>query len=57
MRILQSIVGLIRLTETERAAADVNGDGCIDAGDAVLILRYDAGLLAAFPGESRGAEA
>lgn len=24
---------------------DLNGDGCVDAGDAVLISRYDAGLI------------
>lgn len=33
------------LTPEQEAAADVNHDGLIDAGDAILILRYDARLI------------
>jgi uncharacterized protein YjdB len=51
MLVLKSAVGLIALSEAQKAVADVNGDGEIDAGDAVLILRYDAGLIDAFPAE------
>ena len=38
-------VGLITLTPEQEAAADVNHDGLVDAGDAILILRYDARLI------------
>ena len=38
-------VGLITLTLEQEAAADVNHDGLVDAGDAILILRYDARLI------------
>ena len=42
---LQVAVGLRTLTEEEKAAADVNKDGFVDAGDGVKILRYDAKLI------------
>ncbi len=47
--ILRYSVGLIALSDAQKAVADVNGDGEIDAGDAVLMLRYDAGLIDEFP--------
>ncbi len=31
--------------EQEAVTGDVNGDGVVDAGDAVLVSRYDAGLV------------
>jgi uncharacterized protein YjdB len=49
--VLRYSVGLIGLSESQKAVADVNGDRCIDAGDAILILRYDAGLITTFPAE------
>ena len=30
----------------ENVAGDINGDGKADAGDAGMILRYDAGIIA-----------
>ena len=49
MMVLRSSVGLIAMSQAQKAVADVNGDGSIDAGDAILILRYDAGLIDSFP--------
>ena len=46
-------VGLVSLSEAQKLVADVNGDGDIDAGDAVLLLRYDAGLIETFPAEGQ----
>ena len=51
--ILRSSVGLMALSEAQRAVADVNSDNSIDAGDAILILRYDAGLIDEFPGKKK----
>lgn len=42
---LRYAVGLVELSEEQKAVADVNGDGYIDAGDAIRILRYNAGLI------------
>ena len=46
-------VGLRTLTALEQEVADVNGDGFVDAADAILILRYNAGLIHTFPVESK----
>ena len=45
MLCLRSAVGLKKLTEEQKSAADVNKDGFVDAGDAIKILRYDAKLI------------
>jgi hypothetical protein len=46
--VLQYSAGTSSLPCGAAAAADVNGDGAIDAVDAALILQYDAGLIHAF---------
>lgn len=48
--LLRSIVGLQELTEEERTAADVDRSGAANIVDAVLILRFAAGLITEFPG-------
>ena len=42
--ILQFATDSSLLNEEQRALADVNGDGVADVNDAILILRYIAGL-------------
>ncbi len=39
---------LITLSEEQLLAGDVNKDGSVDSLDAILILRYDAGLIENF---------
>lgn len=38
----------------QKQAGDVNGDGKTNSGDAILILRKSAGLLAQFPRADKG---
>ena len=45
MLCLRYSVGLAKLTEEQRRAANVNHDSFVDAGDAIKILRYDAKLI------------
>jgi hypothetical protein len=42
--VLQSVVGSIKLTSAEQQRADMNGDGKVDVGDAILILAKVVGL-------------
>ncbi len=53
--VLQAIVGKLELTEEQRQAADVNGDGAITSMDAVYILQKSVGMIdGSYPGS--GAE-
>lgn len=45
MLCLRYSVGLAKLTEEQKKAANVNHDSFVDAGDAIKILRYDAKLI------------
>lgn len=45
MLCLRYSVGLAKLTEEQKRAANVNHDSFVDAGDAIKILRYDAKLI------------
>jgi hypothetical protein len=47
--VLRSIVGLIDLSERQKIAADVTGNGTVTALDAALILQYTVGLITQFP--------
>jgi hypothetical protein len=47
--VLQSVVGLIDLSERQKIAADVTGNGTVTALDAALILQYTVGLITQFP--------
>jgi hypothetical protein len=47
--VLQAYARLIALTNTQKAAAEVNGGSTINAADAVLILQYYARLIKQFP--------
>ena len=47
--VLQSVVGLIDLSERQQIAADVTGDGNVTALDVALILQYTVGLITQFP--------
>lgn len=42
--LLQSLVGLMPLTETQKTAADMDSSGSVDLGDVVALLRYVVGL-------------
>jgi hypothetical protein len=42
--ILQSVVGTLKLTSEEHQRADINDDGRVDVGDAILILAKVVGL-------------
>ena len=44
----QSIFGKVTLTDSEKKAADVNGDGIADATDSLLIMKYIVGLIDSF---------
>lgn len=46
--VLQAVAGLRTLTESQRLAADVTGDGSVSTFDAVHILEYAVGLRARF---------
>ena len=50
--ILQYVVGLIPLSQSQQQIADVSDDGTISAYDAALILRYVVGLIDEFPADS-----
>ncbi|MFQ6041923.1 MAG: right-handed parallel beta-helix repeat-containing protein [Candidatus Poribacteria bacterium] len=50
--VLQYVVGLITLTDTQKGAADVSKNGTVSAYDAALILQYVVGLIPSFPAES-----
>ncbi len=47
--VLQQMVGLVSLSETQQAAADVSGAGFVSARDASLIQQHVVGLLSDFP--------
>jgi len=47
--VLQAVVGLITLDETQRENADVDGDGNVTPYDASLILQIVVGLINEFP--------
>lgn len=49
LMILNYAVNLVELTETQKLNADVNGDGEINAVDAMFILRYTAGIISTYP--------
>ena len=38
----------IKLNDSQLKAADVNEDGKVDVLDAVMILRYEAGIIKSF---------
>jgi enediyne biosynthesis protein E4 len=42
--VLQCLTGLDTISSRQRAAADVNQNGTVDAGDAALIARYAVGI-------------
>ena len=42
--LLQSASGSASLSDEQKALADVNGDGKADVNDAIVLLRYVAGL-------------
>ena len=42
--ILRSCVGLVELSDDQKLAADMSGDGKINTGDAVAVLRFYVGL-------------
>ncbi|HAS78979.1 MAG TPA: hypothetical protein DCS38_04620 [Ruminococcus sp.] len=44
LMILQHTVGMIDLTDEQKAAADIDGNGSIDSNDALQILQYTVGL-------------
>jgi hypothetical protein len=46
--VLQYVVGLITLTDTQIEAADVSKNGTVSAYDAALILQYVLGLITSF---------
>ena len=45
MIVLKSDVKLTTLTTAQKKIADANGDGVVDAADAILILKCNAGLI------------
>ena len=47
--VLQYVVGLITLTDTQKKTADVSKDGIVTPYDAVLILQYVVDLISSFP--------
>lgn len=47
LEVLKSVVGKVKLTEQQVAAADVNRDGTVSAADALLILQYIVGKVPA----------
>lgn len=49
LMILNHAVNLIELTETQKMNSDVNGDGEVNAVDAMFILRYTAGVISTYP--------
>ena len=49
--VLQHVVDIRTLTETEAAAADVNKDNAMDPNDALLILQHSVDLIDTFPAE------
>lgn len=46
--VLQSSMGVITLTDTQKLLADVNEDGKINSTDALLILQYATGKITSF---------
>jgi len=50
-KILQHIVGLISLSDSQLEAADVTGNGSVTALDAALVLQHTVGLITQFPVE------
>lgn len=46
--VLQSSMGVITLTDTQKLLADVNKDGKINSTDALLILQYATGKITSF---------
>lgn len=48
---LQCAEGVIELSEFQRFAADVDGNGCISGADADIIAQYSVGLIPVFPVE------
>lgn len=47
--VARASVGLLELTEMQRLAADVSGDGMVTSLDASLLARYVVGILAELP--------
>ena len=52
MLIMQELVDLVELTEYQRAAADVSGEGELTIFDAMLIMQKLVGLIETFPAEA-----
>ncbi|MDW7739724.1 MAG: Ig-like domain-containing protein [Bacillota bacterium] len=46
--VMRHNLGLITLTDAQKAVADVNGDGNINVQDATLIMQYSLGLIDEF---------
>jgi hypothetical protein len=48
---MQHVLNLKVLTNDQKKAADVNGDGKLDIRDVVLVMRKALGLIDKFPVE------
>ena len=46
--VLRHDANIIKLDDSQLKAADVNDDGKVDVLDAVMILRYEAGIIKSF---------
>lgn len=53
LHVLQAVVRLVTLDETQMLAADVSGDGAVAAADALLILQKVVELIDVFPVEQQ----
>lgn len=54
LMILQSSVGLKKLSKNQKTAADVDGNDKVNSADALLVLNYSVGNIDVFPVEEGG---
>lgn len=52
LTVLQSVVGIVQLSERQSKAADVDGSKKIDTSDALMILQYTVNIIDIFPIET-----
>ena len=57
MLICQIYLGNVAPTDTQKKAAEVNGDGIIDISDAMMVCQYYLGNIAKFPVEKENQSA